>query len=295
VKKFLFIINPVAGSGKGRQISETIRSSQDSLDFEPTLLFTRRSGDARSMAGEALGQGYDSIIAVGGDGTVNEVAGALVHTPQAMGIIPAGSGNGLAHHFGYRGTIPFLLSSLSGAKAVKMDTLRINGRTGLNVSGFGFDGYVAWLFNQSKRRGLSQYTRIALQEYFRYPLIQFQIEADEHSFRRDAHMLVIANAREFGNRAIIAPGAKTDDGLLDLVMVRKPGILQLPATFYRLFNGTLKDNTNIRTLRCRSFRATSSVPVHLHIDGEAMKPVNSVEVKVEPLSLHILSLSTGIA
>ena len=293
MKKFLFIINPVAGSGKGRQIGETIRTLQNSWAFEPTLLFTQKNGDARLIAADALGKGFDSVIAVGGDGTVNEVASALVHTSQAMGIIPAGSGNGLAHHFGYRGTVQNILTSLGKAQALQMDTLSINGRTGLNVSGFGFDGYVAWLFNQSTRRGLSQYTRIALREYFRYPLIRFEVVADGASFQMDAHMLVIANAREFGNRAIIAPGARTDDGLLDLVMVRKPGILQLPLTFYRLFNGTLKDNSNIRTLRCRTFRARSSTPVHLHIDGEAMKPVNTVDVSVEPLSLHMLTLSTG--
>lgn len=261
------------------------------LNMQASVVFTEKSGDARTMAADTGNGDHDAIIAVGGDGTVNEVAGALVHTDRVMGIIPAGSGNGLAHHFGYRGTPQHILSMLCLAEPVRMDTLRINGRTGLNVSGCGFDGYVAWLFNRSKRRGLSQYTRIALGEYFRYPLHHFKMEVDGEPIETDAHMLVIANAREFGNRAIIAPEACTDDGLLDLVMVRLPGILALPSTFYRLFKGGLKDNSYIRTIRCRRFTAGSNVPVHLHIDGEAMEPTYKVEVVVEPLALNILSLS----
>lgn len=292
MKKLRLLINPIAGHGFAPKIAGLIDRSTLGEHYQVEVQTTEYPGHAAQLTAEAVQQGYAVVVAAGGDGTVNEVASALVHTPTALGIIPAGSGNGLARHLGYSLRYPTTLEQLSLAGTGKIDTLRINGQFAVNVSGFGFDGLVAWRFNKEGKRGISNYTRIALAEYFRYPSIRFDLEADGQRFSRTAHMLVIANASQFGNAAVIAPHASLNDGLLDLVMVHRPPLHALPGTFYRLFRGTLKDNRYIQTLRCASFTARSHRPVHLHIDGEAHREISEIQVKVVPGSLNMLIPAT---
>ena len=287
MKKILFLINPIAGNGLAPQLIRLLEQSSLSKKYEVTTQTTEYSGHASTLAASAVQQGFDGVIAVGGDGTVNEVASQLVNTSTALGIVPAGSGNGLARHLHYSGKYKTALEQLAFATVEKIDTLRINGRFSVNVSGFGFDGYVAYRFNKEGNRGISNYTKIALKEYFKYPEIKFKIKVDNAAVEADAHMLVIANASQFGNAAIIAPTADLTDGQLDLVIVKRPPLLQMPSTFYRLFTGKLKDNQHIKTYKCQQFIAEANRPVHLHIDGEACEPLSVIDVKIIPKSLNV--------
>ncbi|MBL7923902.1 MAG: diacylglycerol kinase family lipid kinase [Bacteroidia bacterium] len=287
MKKLRILINPIAGHGFAPRIAAKAEQSKLKESYELDVHTTRYPGHAAELAEEAVQLGYDAVIAAGGDGTVNETASKLVHTDTILGIIPAGSGNGLARHLGYSMQVNDIPDQLAGARIEKIDSLEINGRFAVNVSGFGFDGYVAWKFNKEGKRGLSNYTRIALGEYFRYPLIRFRLEIDGKNHEQEAHMLVIANASQFGNAAIIAPRASLHDGLTDLVLVKKPPLYRLPALFYRMFNGTLKDTDYLRTWPCKNLKAWADRPVHLHIDGEGLEPVRSINVDVKPSSLKV--------
>ena len=288
MKKLRILINPIAGHGLAPRIAKMVDASGLNENYIVDTQTTEYAGHAIELAKSAVNEAYDAVVAVGGDGTVNEVASSLVGTNTALGIIPAGSGNGLARHIGMQLDPRKGLMELNKANIALIDSLKINGRFAVNVSGFGFDGYVAWLFNKSKRRGLSTYAKIGMQEYFRYPPAEFQINVDGTSHLCSATMLVIANASQFGNAAVIAPKADLHDGLLDLVVVNRPGILHLPQMFFRLFNGTLKDNQYLKTYHCRRFTAISSRPIHLHIDGEATDPISKIEVELYPSSLKVL-------
>jgi len=287
MKRVRVLINPIAGHGLAPTIAKLIDASDLISRFEVDTQTTEYAGHAAELTEEAVRLDYAGVIAVGGDGTVNEVASRLVNTSTALGIIPSGSGNGLSRHLGYSLKFKTCLQQLATAEIKKIDTLLINNHFRLNVSGLGFDGFVAWRFNQEGKRGLSNYTRIALSEYFKYPIIRFQLNIDGKPIATDGHMLVIANASQFGNAAIIAPLAELNDGYMDIVTVKKPPLLQMPELFYRLFNGSLKESSYLKSYKCKSFHAVADRPVHLHVDGEAHAPLSSIDVKINPLSLQV--------
>ncbi len=288
MKKLHLLINPIAGHGLAPKIEKLIAASLLPKEYEITVKQTQYIGHANALTLEAVHNNIDVVVAVGGDGTVNEVGSALVNTTTTLGIIPAGSGNGLANHIGMKSNPKLALDQLATGTVQKIDSLQINNRFAVNVSGFGFDGYVAWLFNKSGKRGIRNYTKIGMQEYFKYPLANFKINHDSQSFDTDAHMIVIANASQFGNAAVISPLADITDGELEMIVVTRPGILRIPGMFYRLFTGKLKDNKYLRTVRCTSFTAESNRPLHLHIDGEAIDPLSTIEVKLNKHSLQII-------
>lgn len=288
MKKLRILINPIAGHGFAPRIASLVDQSSLLKHYEVDTQTTEYAGHAAELARDAVKEGYDCVVAAGGDGTVNEIAAQLVNTSTALAIIPAGSGNGLARHLGFSLKYPHTLEQIATAQRSSIDTLTINNRFAVNVSGFGFDGLVAWRFNHEGKRGLSNYTRIALQEYFKYPIIRFQLNIDGEQLEKEAHMLVIANASQFGNAAVIAPKAELNDGLMDLVIVKRPPALQLPSMFFKLFNGTLRDNQYVKTIKCSAFTATSNRAIHLHIDGEAVEPLHSIKVTVHSSSLNVL-------
>lgn len=291
MKKLHLIINPIAGHGLAPKIEALITSTLLPKVYEITVKHSLYSGHANILAKEAVSAGIDAVIAVGGDGTVNEVGAALVNTSTLLGIIPAGSGNGLANHLGMKKNPLHAINQIADGKVLAIDTLEINGRFAVNVSGFGFDGFVAWLFNNSQKRGLSNYTKIALREYFKYPYAEFKINYDDKALETKAHMIVIANGSQFGNAAIISPLANITDGKLEMIAVTRPGLLKIPEMFYRLFTGNLKDNKYLQTYHCHSFTAESNRPLHLHIDGEAVDPLSKIEVKLNKNSLYVIQPS----
>jgi diacylglycerol kinase (ATP) len=291
MKVFRFILNPKAGNGKAPLLQQLINEFRLPADTRFEIRLTEYSGHASVLAAEAIKENCYAVIAVGGDGTVNEVAGVLVNSDTLLGILPMGSGNGLARHLGYKMNPATALSQIINAGSDAIDTLSINNRLSVNVSGLGFDGYVAWLFNTSGKRGLSTYTAVALKAYNSYKAATFEFKSSDSTFTKVAHMLVIANASQFGNKAIIAPGAKVNDGLIDCVFVHKPPFYRLPEFFMRLFSGRIKDTGFLQTVTCNAFTVKTSRPLHLHIDGESVEPVSELHVQINPRSLKILKVA----
>jgi diacylglycerol kinase family enzyme len=251
--KAIVIYNPISGKGAGEYVANVISKSELNKKFELTFSQTNYNGHAKEIAKMALENGIRYIIAVGGDGTINEIGSVLKNTNAVMGIIPIGSGNGLAKHLGMSTRIETAINQLADAKESKIDTLTINNRFAINVSGFGFDGYVAYRFNHHGKRGISTYTKIGLTEYFKYPIQEFQLTIDDKTTIVKKHMLVIANASQFGNSAIIAPSADITDGRLELVAVELPPVLHLAGILLKLFSGKLKDNRFIQTYLQKGF------------------------------------------
>ena len=286
--KLLLIINPIAGHGLAPQIENYIKASGIEEKHEVLISYSEKRGHAALLAKNAVENNFQVVVAAGGDGTINEVASSLVDTSTALGIIPCGSGNGLAKHLQYPKKPLQALIKIKNGKVKKIDTLIVNNRFAVNVSGVGFDGYVATLFDKQIKRGLKSYTSITLKEYFNYPENKFQISIDEQQFDQAAHMIVIANASQFGNAAIIAPNADLQDGLADIIIIKRPPLFLMPITFYRLIKGTLKSNRFIKMVTCKKLLLKTSTPIHLHIDGEPMDTVTMVEASVNPSSLNII-------
>jgi YegS/Rv2252/BmrU family lipid kinase len=291
MKKIRFILNPVAGKGKAPLLKSLIERHDSNPDFEFEIILTKFAGHGSVLAAEAAAQHYYAVVAAGGDGTVNEIARVLAGTPTALGIIPMGSGNGFSRHLGYSMDPETVIRQILAAGTTEIDTLLINNMLSVNVSGFGFDGYVAWLYNQSGKRGLKTYTQMAMKAYAGYQPAVIRFNSPGGIFLQKAHMLVIANASQFGNKATIAPRAKLDDGLMDVVFVHKPPVLSIPSLFLRLFSGNLRDTSYIKTVQCTEFQAVADRPLHIHIDGESVEPVDTISVKLIPRNLRILRVS----
>lgn len=288
MKKLLVIINPIAGKGFAPRLLKSAGVNPLHKVYAVEMVVTEKSGHARELAIRACRDGFHAVVAAGGDGTVNEVASGLIGTEVALGIIPAGSGNGFARQLGYAHNPDKVMNQIANAGTRKIDTLLINGKPGINVSGFGFDGHVAWQFNHSGKRGLSTYTRIAIRELFNFPSIHFDLDLDGKKMDSEAHMLVVANSREFGNAAIIAPLADISDGKVDIVLVKRPPVHRVPGLFFHLFRGTLKNNLDVQFHTCFVLKGKTDRPVHYHVDGEAMEPTTDIQIEVKPASLTIL-------
>jgi diacylglycerol kinase (ATP) len=284
-----FIINPVAGHQKGRAIGDLIANHPALSGFETDIKFTEKRHHATELAARSAGEGFEIVVAVGGDGTVNETARGLLGTSTCLGIVPAGSGNGLARHLQYSKDPGRCLEIIARKHKIRIDTLMVNGEPSWNVSGFGFDGYVAWLFDKSDRKGLAGYTKIALKEYGRYQPVDFSISMDHIQFEGKAHMIVFANASQFGNAATIAPKADLSDGKMDVIIVKKPPLYRLPFLFYRLFTGTLRNDAYTSMYQCNTLIIKSKDSAHLHIDGEPRTGLQEVRCSIQHLSLNVIS------
>ncbi len=287
--RLLIIANPNAGHGKAKAINAAVKASGIEERFNVEVEFTLRRYHAAELAKAAADSSVDVVAAAGGDGTVNEVASSLINKSSSLALIPLGSGNGLARHLQYPMKATDALKKIKNGSIRVIDSLIINKRPAFNVSGLGFDGYVASIFDKSGRRGLMTYTTITLQEYFRYKAVGFKVNCDGDEIDVTSHMVVIANASQFGNAAIIAPHADLQDGKADIIIVKRPPLHRLPSTFYRIFNGTLKPDNYTKMFSGKKISITASKPVHLHIDGEPCAPVTDVSIEVLPASLKVIS------
>jgi len=177
-KKVFFIINRFSGTGYQDSIEGRIIDACSSVNYECTIEHTRDRGHATELAQTAVAEKFDMVFAVGGDGTVNEVAQGLVGSNVSMGILPKGSGNGLARHLGVPMKFSDALKLMNSNQVINMDTMSINGKLSVNVSGIGFDGHVAGLFGKNGKRGLAGYTKLVLKEFMSYKELQDKVDVD---------------------------------------------------------------------------------------------------------------------
>lgn len=287
------IINPISGTGGrpevARERAELAASIADVRGLDAEILVTERPGHARELAAGALARGASLVAAWGGDGTANEVASILAFTDARFAIIPSGSGNGLGRELG----IPLdpreaFHVALDGVDRI-MDAGELDGRLFFNVAGVGLDARVAHRFAAAGlvRRGFLRYLEIAAQELFTYQPDEHSIVVDGATQRTRALIVAIANGRQYGNGAIIAPHALVDDGLLDVVVIEPRPIVAALLQVPRLFSGQIHETPGVTIRRGAKIEITSAHPVTYHVDGEPFAGSAVLVGRIRPRALRI--------
>jgi YegS/Rv2252/BmrU family lipid kinase len=289
--KLRFVINP--RSGRPRRIAAILKLLKGLLSnrgFDADMVMTDGPGHATEIARDAVAAGCLRIVAVGGDGTVNEVAQALIHTPAALGLVPCGSGNGLALHVGLPRALDDALELATGTsgRIGELDTGTANGLPFFNVMGLGLDAEVSRRFNGLRRRGLPAYTRMVLAAFLGRKTLRCRVSVGGHRETVDALLIAVANSDQYGNQAKIAPHARVDDGVLDLVAVGPAGLAGAALLGARLFLGSIDRSPRVRRMRGARFLIERPSADLIHTDGETHMASESVEVLVRPRSLRLI-------
>ena len=286
--KIRVIVNPVSGSGRRKKALKMIEEhlNRDKFDFE--VVKTERHRHAIELTKQGLDAGCKAVVIVGGDGSINQVGATLAGTDVALGIIPAGSGNGLARSLGISMNPKKAVENINNFNFRTIDTGLANGKAFMNMSGVGFDAAVADAFHQQKTRGLFKYFMVGVPLLFNYKLQTYRINADGRKFKRKAWQMALANSPQYGNDALVAPKAKIDDGLLDAVILNPMPIYQMFLNFYRLFQGTLHTSKYIKTFKFKEMTITQERDDVSHLDGDPFELGKVVEIRIRPMSLKVI-------
>ena len=279
--RVLFIVNPTSGKSSKRK-KFTKFSAQISSNLNYDFLVTKYPGHARELASQEKNN-YHTIVAVGGDGTINEVASGIVGSNAALGIIPMGSGNGLAHHLSIPQDNFEALRLIETQEPKPIDIIYVNDRIVINVGGLGFDGHVDKLFNNSANRSLVSYMTLIFRELIKYKEFDYSVNADNFSITGKAFIIPIANATEFGNRFKVAPDAKHNNGKVTLVIIRKPPLLKLFRLFIKGYQGKLKPSKYYQNYLLEKAELNFANTV-AHVDGEIDE-----EVLTSPLKITVMN------
>jgi YegS/Rv2252/BmrU family lipid kinase len=289
--KARFILNPCSGRNVRRPwLARFVREFIAGRGLAADLVLTERPGHATGLAQAALAAGCDRVIAIGGDGTMNETAQALLHSSAALGLVPCGSGNGLALHLGIptRLSAALALAADPAARVAAIDTGTANGRPFFNAMGCGFDADVSHRFNRLTRRGLAAYARTGFAAFRARQREWTVIHGGGRTETLHTLLVTIANSDQYGNGAFIAPGARVDDGQLDLVAVRPVGYAGAVPLIARLFLGNLGGSASVLRLRGAHFLIERPRPGLIHTDGETHATGATIEIQAQPRSLRLL-------
>lgn len=298
--KTFFIFNPQSGRNRGRLgLANAIRDYISARSLDAEFAMTDGPGHAIELARGAAAAGAEVVVAVGGDGTMNEVAQGVLHSPAALALVPCGSGNGLALHLG----VPLAplgalaLATGVGGRVVAVDSGEANGRPFFNAMGLGLDAEVSHRFNRLTRRGLPAYARVALGVWRDWRPLRCTIHTAGRSETLEVMLVAVANSDQYGNNARIAPGARVDDGRLELVAIRPVGLFGSLALVPRLFLGSLDRSPHVLRLSAARFTIDRVAPGLVHTDGETHQAGPRIEVAVRPRSLRIVvpALSRAVA
>lgn len=285
--KTLFIVNPFSGVGRQKGIEGYLAKQLDQSKFEYSLVYTERPHHATELCKDAINQDFNLVVAVGGDGTVNEVARPLVGTKIPMAIVPSGSGNGLARHL----KIPIdpnkAIEVLNGFNTRKIDTVEVNDQFFVSIAGVGFDAFVAKKFSGQKRRGFLKYAQIALGEYFNYSPKKFSITIGGKKFEKRALFISIANSDQFGYNTSISPQAKIDDGMIDICIMKKIPMWKTIFLAPLLFSRKIDRSSYLEIIRAREVDIKQKKK-RINLDGESVKMSKSLHFKVKPKSLNVI-------
>lgn len=290
--RIVFIINPISGKrkkGPGRKRSVDAFVEDSGLDA--VVWETERSGHAAELAQHAVDSGAKRVICVGGDGTINEVGRALVGTDLEFGLVPMGTGNGLARHLGIPLDFQKALERAVSGSSVKVDTGEANGRPFFNVMGIGFDAEVGRRFNETNARGFLSYMKEIWNAYKDYETKSYQIVTEGDSQTIDAYIIAVANSSQYGSNAFIAPDASVQDGKLNLVAIAKPTFISMFVLIWRMFTKQLYNSPRVTPICSESFLLRLPGPGFYHVDGEIFACGSEMKVSTRPRSLNIVALA----
>ena len=289
IRHYMLIINPKSGTGSGdAALEEKVYACVGEAGGELEVRYSEAPGHCATLAREAVRRRFYAVLAAGGDGTVNEVASQLVGTGVILGIIPKGSGNGLARHLDQTIDIDHALRVITEDYAIKADYGTANGRPFFCTFGLGFDAKVSHDFATMKRRGLSSYIRSALRTYLNYSPKTYEITTGGKTQRIRAFLIAVCNASQYGNNAYIAPDASIRDGLLDITLVHAGNPLTRAITGVDLFTGYIKRNVLVQTMRVER-AIIKQIPGPAHIDGDPVTMPAEIHVKCHPGKLNLFT------
>jgi len=283
------IINPLSGGASpatGRRRAELASDALARSGEEGEVFLTEGRGHGRELAAAASKRGARLVIAWGGDGTINEIASALVFNPTALGIVPSGSGNGLARELKIRSRPEHAIADAMRASPRLIDAGELGGRLFVNLAGLGFDAHVAACFDRDAtgRRGLRTYARLTAREIFRYQAGTYCVDGDTVD---RALLVTIANSGQIGNGARVAPSARLDDGLLDLVIFQERTRVGAIATIPRFFTGGFERLRGVTVRKIERISITADRPIPFHVDGEPVEGGTVLEGRVLPSALRV--------
>ena len=288
-KKIVFIMNPISGTRDKKDIPYLIEELLDKEQFDYSIRETEYAGHAYEIAKESKEQGIDIVVAVGGDGTVNEVGRALVHSNTALGIIPTGSGNGLARHLLIPMKIKGAIQVLNDCEITDLDYGIINEHPFFCTCGVGFDAFISEKFAEAGKRGPITYLENILKEGLKYEPETYEIEAENGTIKKKAFLISCANASQYGNNAYIAPQASMSDGMIDVIIMEPFDALEASQISIEMFNKTLDKNNKIKTFRSKEIKIYRKAPGVIHYDGDPVETGKEIVVTLKEKGIKILT------
>ncbi|HAM98394.1 MAG TPA: diacylglycerol kinase [Marinilabiliales bacterium] len=287
-KRILFIINPKSGTGKHPEFIRQLDSTLNPHKFSYEIVYTEYRGHATQLSTQAKDT-FDMVVAVGGDGTVNEVAKGLINCGNClMGIIPIGSGNGLARHLKIPMRVKEAIDILNLQRTQVIDTATINGEHFVNVAGIGFDAHIAHLFATASKRGPIPYMKIATYEFHRYKPLAYEVYIEGQPYHLEAFLISFANSAQFGNNAYISPHAIINDGLLDVCLMSEFPKVEAGQLAIKLFNKRMHKSRYMKIVRGTHIKIITNDKIPAHLDGEPVYFPNEIEINVNPSSLTMI-------
>lgn len=286
-EKILFVINPVSGSKSKDYIPNLIKQKFNKNEYDVKIIFTQFAGEATQLVKKHINKGFKSIVAVGGDGTVNEVASGIVETEAVLGIIPLGSGNGLARHLNIPLKPQKALDLIKKANITKIDYGKINDRKFFCTTGVGFDAHIGHVFSKLEGRGFKNYIKATISEFRRYQPKRYEISMDGTTIMRDAFLITFANASQYGNNAHIAPNADIQDGKLEVSIMRSFPLITSPGIGARLFLKNIDKSVYLETYQCDRIILKRKDSDVVHFDGEPGEMGEILNIKVIHEGLNI--------
>lgn len=288
-RKILFVINPISGGKSKYNFPDKIDKYLDKSKFDSECVFTEYRGHGSLLTSDAIKNGVDILVAVGGDGTINEVASEVEGTDKLMGIIPFGSGNGLARSLGIPLGDVQAIKRINKLHVSKIDSGTFNGRKFFNMAGIGFDAQISARFAENVKRGLSNYIKIAFSEVSNYRSQNYHLQIDGKEYEFKAFMISIANSSQYGNNAHISPFASLNDGLLDICILRPFPLYKFPALALRMFRRNTHKSNYLEIIQGSEIIIRREREAAVHLDGDPFNMGTELSIGINPKSLNILN------
>lgn len=287
MRRIKFIINPISGKGNSDHLLPVIKSASKRFGFEYNYVFTKKPEQATTITKTAVKDKFDAVVSVGGDGTLNEIMKALIGSDTKLGIIPRGSGNGMARHLNIPLDPESALAIIANFKSKKIDTSTLNNLPFVMMAGIGFDADIAWQFAQSDKRGLTTYAKLAVQNFTTYSPKEYRFQVDGKTYKRKALLISFANGSQYGNNFTISPEAKEDDGLIDVCILSKFPVITAPIVSLQMLTNTINNSPYLEIIQGKEITILDRID-RINLDGEAIEINDSLHIKVNPLTLNII-------
>jgi len=288
-ERLLFIVNPISGNTQKESFPAFAKEVIDATRFDYQITFTEGPRHASEISRQAVDDKYDIVVAVGGDGTINEVARCLINTDTKLGIIPSGSGNGLARHLNIPLSFEGALKLINKGSSSKIDTATINNEVFISIAGVGFDALVAKLFAEDPGRGFFTYFKIVAARFQQYRPKSYELILENGDrIKTRAFFIAFANSNQFGYNTTIAPQAELNDGLLDVCIVQKPTIFEMPAIINLLLLKMIHRSRYVQVFKTSELIVKRKKNRVINLDGEPIRLKKNLHIKVNPLSLNVI-------